>query len=237
MKQHLYSLDFLKFFAALMITNSHFVPLYENVNKSLATFGVHGNALFFFVSGFLLKMGFERHNEIHFVDWYKARVRRLWPSVFIWGIIAAAVWNAPLTVDKLVLASDYWFLQAIAINYFLFYLGMRILPQRFGGGKSMRIIFIVSIAISFIYFFMMKKAAGSPFHTDFHYICHFSIMVLGAMVYTNRLNLKINHLWLDLFLLIVSFIMYFAILAIGKGRVDGRYYVQVLALVPLHSFV
>lgn len=135
MKQHLYSLDFLKFFAALMITNSHFVPLYENVNKSLATFGVHGNALFFLVSGFLLKMGFERHNEIHFVDWYKARVRRLWPSVFIWGIIAAAVWNAPLTVDKLVLASDYWFLQAIAINYFLFYLGMRILPQRFGGGQ------------------------------------------------------------------------------------------------------
>ena len=84
---------------------------------------------------------------------------------------------------------------------------------------------------------MMKKATGSPFHTDFHYICHFSIMVLGAMVYTNRLNLKMNHLWLDLFLLIVSFIMYFAILAIGKGRVDGRYYVQVLALVPLHSFV
>lgn len=84
---------------------------------------------------------------------------------------------------------------------------------------------------------MMKKASGSPFHTDFHYICHFSIMVLGAMVYTNRLNLKMNHLWLDLFLLIVSFIMYFAILVIGKGRVDGRYYVQVLALVPLHSFV
>lgn len=48
----LYSLDFLKFVAALMITNSHFQPLYEDVSPSLATFGVHGNALFFFVSGF-----------------------------------------------------------------------------------------------------------------------------------------------------------------------------------------
>lgn len=56
----LYSLDFLKFVAALMITNSHFQPLYEDVSPSLATFGVHGNALFFFVSGFLLMMGFER---------------------------------------------------------------------------------------------------------------------------------------------------------------------------------
>lgn len=43
----LYSLDFLKFVAALMITNSHFQPLYEDVSPSLATFGVHGNALFF----------------------------------------------------------------------------------------------------------------------------------------------------------------------------------------------
>lgn len=48
----LYSLDFLKFVAALMITNSHFQPLYEDVSPSLATFGVHGNALFFFVSSF-----------------------------------------------------------------------------------------------------------------------------------------------------------------------------------------
>lgn len=48
----LYSLDFLKFVAALMITNSHFQPLYEDVSPSLATFGVPGNALFFFVSGF-----------------------------------------------------------------------------------------------------------------------------------------------------------------------------------------
>lgn len=35
----LYSLDFLKFIAALMITNSHFQPLYEDVSPSLATYG------------------------------------------------------------------------------------------------------------------------------------------------------------------------------------------------------
>lgn len=75
--QHLYSLDFLKFMAALMITNSHFQPIYEDVSTSLATFGVQGNALFFFVAGYLLMMGFDKHQGLNVVDWYKARVRRL----------------------------------------------------------------------------------------------------------------------------------------------------------------
>ena len=34
-QQRLYSLDFLKFLAAVMITNSHFQIVYENVNRSL----------------------------------------------------------------------------------------------------------------------------------------------------------------------------------------------------------
>lgn len=53
-------MDFLKVLAAIFITNSHFIPLYKDISPSLATFGVHGNALFFFVSGFVLMMGFEK---------------------------------------------------------------------------------------------------------------------------------------------------------------------------------
>lgn len=40
------NLDFLKVLAAIFITNSHFIPLYKDVSPALATFGVHGNALF-----------------------------------------------------------------------------------------------------------------------------------------------------------------------------------------------
>lgn len=35
---HLYSLDMMKFVAAIFITNSHFQPLYEGVNTAFATF-------------------------------------------------------------------------------------------------------------------------------------------------------------------------------------------------------
>ena len=34
---HLYSLDMMKFVAAIFITNSHFQPLYEGVNTAFAT--------------------------------------------------------------------------------------------------------------------------------------------------------------------------------------------------------
>lgn len=130
--QRLYSLDFLKFVAALMITNSHFQPLYEDFSPSLATFGVHGNALFFFVSGYLLMLGFLKKRTEGFVDWFKKRMRRLWPAVFIWTMVAAIFWGKSLTVENLALFGGYWFLQAIAVSYVLYYLVSRLCLQ-FGG--------------------------------------------------------------------------------------------------------
>lgn len=76
MENRNYTLDFLKFMAVLMITNSHFQPLYKDVNVALATFGAHGNALFFFVSGFLLMAGFRKRRNT-FANWYKKRIQRL----------------------------------------------------------------------------------------------------------------------------------------------------------------
>lgn len=109
-KNRLYSLDMMKFVAAIFITNSHFQPLYEGGwNTAFATFGVQGNALFFFVAGYLLMMGFGKHKELSFIDWFKGKIRRLWPAVFIWVVAANLIWDAPLTFDKLILGSDYWF--------------------------------------------------------------------------------------------------------------------------------
>ena len=138
-QDRLYSLDMMKCMAAIFITNSHFQPLYEGgVNTAFATFGVQGNALFFFVAGYLLMMGFDKHKGVSFVDWFKGKVRRLWPAVFIWVIVANLIWDAPLTFDKLILGSDYWFLQTIVIYYALFYLLIRFLPAkcRFWGGNK-----------------------------------------------------------------------------------------------------
>ena len=233
-----YNLDFLKVLAAIFITNSHFIPLYKDISPSLATFGVHGNALFFFVSGFVLMMGFEKKQDL-FVNWYKKRIQRLWPSVFLWSIIAAIIWKDPITWKNLLIANNYWFLQCIAIYYILFYIFGNLNISIMGGGKIcvQKIVFMFSIAASLLYFYFMPKATGSIFHTNLHFVCHFSIMIMGGMTYLYKDKIKIKSLWKDCLWAIFWFVLYFIILYIGKGKQDYKYYVQIVGLLPLHLFI
>ena len=46
-QDRLYSLDMMKFVAAIFITNSHFQLLYEGVNTAFATFVVQGNYAYY----------------------------------------------------------------------------------------------------------------------------------------------------------------------------------------------
>ena len=80
-------------------------------------------------------------------------------------------------------------------------------------------------------------ACGSPFHTSFHYVCHFSVMVMGGLCYLLRDKVKCSSIMRDMLWMIVSFIAYFVILKIGKGAMGIRYYSQITALIPLHIFV
>lgn len=88
MKQRDISIDILKFFAALIITNSHMGLLYGKFSM-LATGGAIGDVLFFFASGFTLFMG----RMGRFDNWYKRRVNRIYPTIFAWAILAALVFD------------------------------------------------------------------------------------------------------------------------------------------------
>ena len=83
----------------------------------------------------------------------------------------------------------------------------------------------------------MPIASGSPFHTSFHYVCHFSVMVMGGLCYLLKDKIKCTSISRDMLWMIVSFIAYFVILKIGKGAMGIRYYSQITALIPLHTFV
>jgi len=226
-----YGLDFMKFIAAIFITNSHFIPIYKDVNVGLATLGVHGNALFFFVAGFLLIAGFQT-NENTFGNWFKKRIQRLWPAVFLWTLIVSIVWNDTLTWQKIVVAPEYWFLQCIVIFYAIYYFVGKRMLNRGGNWRC----FLSSVLVSVVYAFLMPKSAGSIFHSSWHYVCHFSVMVLGGLAFIYKDKIKKEYFFMDLIWLGFSFIAYFAVMAIGKGQTDWKYYIQIIALIPLHTF-
>lgn len=90
------SIDFLMFWAVLLVVNSHLEGMYVVPFKPLATGGIIGDALFFFCSGYKLFLGhFDR-----FDNWYKRRVVRVYPSLLIWNIFIAVVISLPLTVTS-----------------------------------------------------------------------------------------------------------------------------------------
>lgn len=94
-----------------------------------------------------------------------------------------------------------------------------------------------SIAASLLYFYFMPKATGSIFHTNLHFVCHFSIMIMGGMTYLYKDKIKIKSLWKDCLWAIFWFVLYFIILYVGKGKQDYKYYVQIVGLLPLHLFI
>lgn len=233
MKDRIYGLDFLKAIAAFFITNSHFQPLYQGVSTKLATMGVQGNALFFFVSGYLLLAGLDMRHE-RFDNWYKRKIRRLMPAILTFWLCASIIFGDVLTWQKMLLVSGYWFIQCILAYFIIFYFVCKLMltKNKLGG-----VIFILSILASIAYFFYLPHADGSVFHTNLHYVCHFSVMVMGSLVYLHRKSIKCTSLWKDLVAVVLSFVFYFLIMAIGKGRSGMLYYTQILGLLPLHTFV
>ena len=88
----------------------------------------------------------------------------------------------------------------------------------------MQYVFLLSLVVSVVFFFIMPIAEGSPFHTSFHYVCHFSIMAMGGLCYIKRDELVCKTLWKDFLVTFLSFILYFMILKVGKGQSGIRYY-------------
>lgn len=225
MKERNYCIDIIKFLAVIFITNSHYIPLYKDINIAFATLGVHGNALFFFISGFTITLS--NNINLPFKDWYKRRIQRIWPTFIVWPLLANLIFNKYITWENSLIAKGYWFIQCIMISYIVLYY---ILLHK----KSIKLYILFSILITGICLGCMEKSTGSIFHSNLHYICYFPSMLLGLYLGTKRENIRINYLLIKT---IGSFLAYFLIMKIGKGQTNALYYLQIIAIFPLNIFI
>ena len=97
--------------------------------------------------------------------------------------------------------------------------------------------FVAALMITNSHFQPLYEDVSPSLATYFHYVCHFSVMVMGGLCYSLRDKIKCMSITRDMLWMIVSFIAYFVILKIGKGAMGIRYYSQITALIPLHIFV
>lgn len=111
MKEKNLSIELLKFMAVIIVMNGHMDVLYGKYDF-LATGGAIGDALFFFVSGFTIFLG--RFGL--FDNWYKRRIKRVYPSVIAWAAVLSFVNTKQLSVYQIV-NGGYWFVSCIMLYY------------------------------------------------------------------------------------------------------------------------
>ncbi len=171
----------LRALAVLLIANSHLEAFYPF--RPLAADGLLGDSLFFFLSGYGLRLS-DRARPRSFTDWYARRLTRIYPAllttVFLFAFLGAGGWRSWRPADYFLQFGwgvDYPFVGQIIVFYALFY-GLQRLNAPAGdpgpvlGGSS-------SLLCR-----PPRRGRGSGdwlFHT-FHWVFYFQAMLLGALI-------------------------------------------------------
>lgn len=227
-KQRDYAIDFLKFFAALLITNSHldgFEPAYP-----LSTGGSFGDALFFFCSGYTLFLG----SMGRFDNWYGRRLRRIFPPVICWGIVAALCFGSQDTVGQVVTKGGGWFVQCILIYYLLAYPIRRFLARR------LWLVGAATAVVTCVWFALTPKAGGFVLYgwNYCKWAAFFLFFLQGAALGLRATQAPTGwrpRFWPSLGGLLASAALWYGLLY-AQTRLHWPLAVQLLTLVPLLGF-
>ena len=170
MRQRIDSIDILKFFAALLITNSHMGVLYPDSLVKLSTGGAIGDVLFFFCSGFTLFLG--RGGD--FFNWYKRRINRIYPTVLMWAVIQAFVFKVGYGMDFTVLHGGGWFVSCIMIYYVFLYFIKRYFVDR------LQWVFVFAGIVVMGWYLTEDSSAIFMYGETYFKWCHYFLFMLAG---------------------------------------------------------
>ena len=225
MKERNLALELVKFFAVITVANHWFGPLYGKW-EAFATGGAIGDALFFFASGFTLFLGrFGR-----FDNWYKRRIRRIYPSIFAFAIILSYLGIKHLDMSQIIKGGGYWFVLCIMIYYVVLYF-----VHRFAEHKPF-VPFLLSGAVILGWYLIEDSSSMFMFGMNyFKWGFYFLFMMMGAYLGNKTIELKSRPL-IDLVMLILSVVVFYGI-QFFAGRYVWVAHLQIVALIPLLAIV
>lgn len=230
MSERDYSIDILKFLAVFLIINSHMDALYVKYGM-LATGGAIGDVLFLFASGYTLLLS---KRNLSFDNWYKRRINRIYPSVFVCTVMGALFsLRCSLNLSEF---GGGEFIIAIMIYYMLIYAikryAVKYLPH------IIALTGIVSLVV-YVEWFPYKYLTGEKgmygITTLFRWIPYFAFMLFGSWMGLKRKGLKF-HAVFDFLKMIASLLFFYGIqFAAMKYAVVAPY--QIITLLPLMGIV
>lgn len=201
-KKQWHAITILKCIAAMLITNAHIGPFYPSGYDWLSFGGALGNSLFFFASGFVLVNSIMRQS---FLPWYRKRLFRIYPTIWFLLLVSLLIGYRQFNILDFVI-TPYWFINAIIVFYFLFYLSVK----RFGK-KVPIVIFCLFVGMVVEFFcinhngWIMEENTNSVY---LHYWYYLAIMFIGAWVSTLHEKLMLLKNRFTVLVTISSFVMY-----------------------------
>ena len=168
------SIDILKFFAVLLITNSHMEKVYADYG-ALSTGGAIGDALFFFCSGFTLFLG----RIGRFDGWYIRIIRRLYPSEFGVALVTSICFASTSNMLHVILSGGGQFVSCIMLSYIVLYMVRKLFSCHLNAVFMAVGLFIV---LWYIFLFEHKEMVWMYKGSTINWFCYFLSMLLGAII-------------------------------------------------------
>ncbi|MGN1183217.1 MAG: acyltransferase family protein [Faecalibacillus sp.] len=207
-----YFIYLLKTIATLLITNAHYESIYPI--SIIANGGLLGDVIFFFVSGFCLY-----NIKGNFIQWYKKRLLRIYPTVLIcvFIYIIGGYWNFDGSLREFICLfiypTKYHFISSIVFLYIIYYFIIQ--GIKFFHLQPEKTIKLIMIMIVFIYgTYYMVLFDKTFYHIDSVY--QFSIrflflfcMLLGVWFRLNQDRFLNQYKKSNFFYLFTSFVIYF----------------------------
>lgn len=190
----------------------------------LATGGVIGNSLFFFCSGFTLFLGrMER-----FDNWYKRRINRIYPSVFVWSFLQALLGLQDLNLVEIICSFSYWFIPCIMLHYIVLY----IIRKCFF--NQTKIIFTIFCLITLLVYLFKDRPYNYMWNEDgdlmFRFLLFFIMTLFGAIQGLRQSELRRKSS--DIIMFLVFIVMYHFIMLMARyNNIVNR--LQIICVVPL----
>jgi peptidoglycan/LPS O-acetylase OafA/YrhL len=235
MKQRNIGIDILKCIAAILIINSHAELLYVDGYQQLATGGAIGDALFFFCSGFTLFLG----SAGRFDNWYKRRINRIYPTVFAWAILTAAIFGRGGNIVEVILDGGGWFVSCIMVYYVILYF-----IRKYFIDKLLYVFGLVAVLCVALYcllvsldVFMLDHSSAllEPhkwiYQSYFKRSFFFLAMLLGAMLGVSKREWKYRLSW-DFLKLMICIVLWYGILIMAQ-KIEIVQTLQIVSVVPL----
>lgn len=216
----------MKFLAALLITWSHMESMFPDSCKFLVTGGAIGDGLFFFCSGFTLFLG--RNDD--FVNWYKRRIIRIYPTIITWAILSSIFFGWHWNITDIITTPQYWFISCIMVYYILLYLIRQFCM------RHIILAFVISFMLVCICSTTMLDMEHSMMYAQvsFMRIYYFLFMLMGAIVATR--GHRESSFYKNSLLCFLSLVFYYVFMWLFK--IDAWWCkFQMFSLIPLLSFI